>query len=129
MDEHIRGWIAKARGSFATATRECAVVVKPNYDAVCFHSEQCVERLMKALLLADGIQPPKAGGLEPLRGVLRPRHGDLGVPEADLVWLSRAGVVFRYPGETANQEMAAAALAICTRLREQLLALLHPSDD
>jgi HEPN domain-containing protein len=37
-------WIEKAEGDFATATREFAVTEKPNYDAVCYHAQQCAEK-------------------------------------------------------------------------------------
>ena len=129
MTEVITEWIAKAEGDFATATRENSVVMEPNCDDVCFHAQQCIEKLLKALLVADGIQPPKTHDLIALGELLRPQHADLELPLEDLLRLSRAGVVFRCPGETATPEMAAAALAICTRLRERLLALFRSSDD
>ena len=43
-------WIAKAEGDFATMQREMAVQEAPNYDAVCFHGQQCVEKYLKAQL-------------------------------------------------------------------------------
>jgi len=43
-------WVRKAEADFATAQREHAVEVEPNYDAVCFHSQQAVEKLLKARL-------------------------------------------------------------------------------
>jgi hypothetical protein len=39
-------------------------------------------------------------------------------------WLSRAAVSYRYPGHTATRRHAAAAVAICRRLRIRLLGLL-----
>ena len=59
MTEVISEWIAKAASDFATAVRENSVLLEPNYDDVCFHAQQCVEKLLKALLVADGIQPPE----------------------------------------------------------------------
>jgi hypothetical protein len=41
-------------------------------------------------------------------------------PVADLRFLSRAAVDFRYPGELADREEAAQAFAISGRLREEL---------
>jgi HEPN domain-containing protein len=43
-------WVEKAEGDFAAAERELAVVVDPNYDAVCFHAQQCAEKYLKARL-------------------------------------------------------------------------------
>ncbi len=45
-----REWIDKAEGDFATASREIRVRKSPNYDAVCFHAQQCAEKYLKALL-------------------------------------------------------------------------------
>jgi HEPN domain-containing protein len=42
--------VEKAEGDFATATREIRVRKTPNHDAVCFHSQQCAEKYLKALL-------------------------------------------------------------------------------
>jgi HEPN domain-containing protein len=36
-------WIEKAEGDFATAQREQRARKMPNYDAVCFHAQQCAE--------------------------------------------------------------------------------------
>ena len=41
-------WVNKAEGDFATAQREIQVENMPNYDAVCFHSQQCLEKYLKA---------------------------------------------------------------------------------
>jgi HEPN domain-containing protein len=49
MNEVVEEWIAKAEGDFRTASRELVVVDRPNYDAVCFHAQQCIEKLMKAV--------------------------------------------------------------------------------
>lgn len=43
-------WIDKAEGDFATAGREIRVRKLPNYDAVCYHAQQCAEKYLKALL-------------------------------------------------------------------------------
>lgn len=43
-------WINKAEGDFAAASREIRVRKSPNYDAVCFHAQQCAKKYLKALL-------------------------------------------------------------------------------
>jgi HEPN domain-containing protein len=43
-------WIDKAEGDFATAQRELDAIDHPNYDAVCFHTQQCAEKYLKAFL-------------------------------------------------------------------------------
>lgn len=43
-------WIAKAEGDFMTAEREARIRKNPNFDAVCFHSQQTAEKYIKAYL-------------------------------------------------------------------------------
>lgn len=56
MKQITAEWIRKAEADFATAQREFAVEVEPNYDAVCFHSQQAVEKMLKARLQEADIQ-------------------------------------------------------------------------
>jgi len=53
MNEVVREWIDKSEGDYLTAARE-AQADPPNYDAVCFHAQQCVEKLLKAAVIAKG---------------------------------------------------------------------------
>lgn len=57
MNETVREWIAKAEGDFRTAQRELAATEAPNYDAVAFHAQQCIEKLLKALLILKSLTP------------------------------------------------------------------------
>jgi HEPN domain-containing protein len=50
MNPLTHEWVAKAEGDFATAGRELRARKVPNYDAVCFHAEQCAEKYLKAIL-------------------------------------------------------------------------------
>ncbi len=43
-------WIQKAEGDLATARRELRARTVPNYDAACFHAQQCAEKYLKDLL-------------------------------------------------------------------------------
>ena len=129
MNEVIREWIAKAEGDFATAMREMASLENPNFDAVCFHAEQCVEKYLKALLIACGVTPPKVHDLVVLDHLLVPICLEWHWPAGELRLLTRAAVVFRYPGESAGREEAAAALDVCTRMREHLRLLLKTDQE
>lgn len=48
MNETLREWLAKGEHDLLTANRELLVEDMPNYDAVCFHAQQCAEKLRKA---------------------------------------------------------------------------------
>ena len=69
MNEVVREWIDKAEGDYLTATRE-AQADPPNYDAACFHAQQCIEKLLKAAVIAKGEIPPKTHDLTILSALL-----------------------------------------------------------
>ena len=120
MKNIIKEWIVKAEGDFATASREFSVSKDPNYDAVCFHSQQCVEKYLKALLMDKEQKPSRIHDLAELSRVLTSVYPEWNWPIEDFHLLSRAAVIFRYPGEIADIEEAGAAYEICKRLRSEL---------
>ncbi len=124
MNDVVREWIDKAQGDHLTATRE-AQADPPNYDAVCFHAQQCIEKLMKAALIARGQIPPKTHDLTVLSRLLSSADPQWQWSVEDLRLLSRAAVDFRYPGESAGPEEAQAALHVSQAMRESLLSLLR----
>jgi HEPN domain-containing protein len=124
MTALLAEWLAKAEGDYRTAEREARVAEAPNFDAVCFHAQQCVEKLMKALLIQRGVTPPRTHDLTYLDRLLLPICPDWQWPVEDLRFLTRAAVAFRYPGESADGDDAAEALTICARLRARLLTLI-----
>ena len=124
MNAIVQEWITKAEGNYLTASREvCAC--PPNYDAGCYHAQQCIEKLMKAILIAEGKIPPRTHDLTVLDSLLRSVLSDWHWPTNELRLLSQAAVVFRYPGESAGQKEANAALNISTKMKEQLQARLN----
>lgn len=113
----------KAQGDYLTATREFAAH-PANYDAVCFHAQQCIEKLLKAALILNQRTPPKAHDLVILSRSLSSIHPEWRWPVDEMRLLSRAAVIFRYPGETAGPKEAEAALMVCKAARDRLLSLL-----
>ena len=124
MKGTAKEWTAKAEADFSTAARELKAAESPNFDAVCFHAQQCVEKLMKALLIHLGIVPPRTHDLTELDRLLAPVCPQWSWPVQELRFLTRAAVDFRYPGESADREEATESLDIATRLRAKLRALL-----
>jgi HEPN domain-containing protein len=59
-------WIDKAEGDIVTAQMSYRPRKSPNYDAACFHAQQCVEKYLKARLEEAGLNVPKT---QPLRTV------------------------------------------------------------
>src|SRR3974390_420206 len=123
MNDTVKKWIDKADRDLATAGRELAAIEQANYDAVCFHAQQCIEKLMKALLIQLDLMPTKTHDLAFLDQLLAPVCLGWSSPSDALRFLSGAAVAFRDPGESADREEAAQAFDIATPMREKLLLL------
>ncbi|MHC4697022.1 MAG: HEPN domain-containing protein [Planctomycetota bacterium] len=124
MTEPLDEWIAKAEGDFDVAQRELRREGRRNLDAICFHAQQCVEKLMKAVLIAHDVAPEYTHNLVYLDACVKNVVESWESEVEELNWLTRAGIAFRYPGEWATDAHAKKAMAICERLRGELLALL-----
>ncbi|MBI5095838.1 MAG: HEPN domain-containing protein [Candidatus Hydrogenedentes bacterium] len=74
MNEVVEEWVRKAEGDFATANRELAAADNPNYDAACFHAQQCIEKLLKAAIIMRTALPHKTHDLVQLARQMEP-HG------------------------------------------------------
>lgn len=117
-------WIEKAEGDFRTAMREFRARKKPNYDAACFHAQQCAEKYMKAYLQEKSVSVDKTHDL--LRLVsLMPMVVGLQAMKAQLALLSSAAVEFRYPGEQASRETAKECIQVCKSVRTEIQAILQ----
>ena len=116
MNGTVKEWVLKAEADFATAGRELQATAAPNYDAVCFHAQQCVEKLMKALLIHLGVTPSRTHDLRALDALLAPVCPGWSWAAQDLRFLTRAPVDFRYPGEEADEEEARQAYEIAGSL-------------
>lgn len=124
MNDKVKAWIDKAEGDYRTAGRELRTAERPNFDAVCYHCQQCVEKLLKGALLARGVEPPHVHDLVYLSKRLRDAGATWRFDEHELYFLSQSAVVFRYPGETASSDEGREAMEICERLRGELLRML-----
>ncbi len=110
-------WVSKAEGDFRTAEREFDAVAYPNYDAVCFHAQQCAEKYLKARLQEADVRFGKAHDLSLLLGAMLPVEPNWEDLRADLDGLTEFAIDYRYPGESADREEAKVALERCRRVR------------
>lgn len=55
MKPLTREWVEKAENDWSSLNREIRVRKNPNYDAVCFFAQQCVEKYIKARLVEADI--------------------------------------------------------------------------
>jgi HEPN domain-containing protein len=118
MNPAVAEWVEKAEGDFATAGRELRARKNQNYDAVCFHCQQCVEKYLKAVLQVNDIRIPKIHHLLELLALILKFDTSYEFLRADLDTLEDYAVHFRYPGEFAEKDQAQSAYQAAKIIRE-----------
>jgi HEPN domain-containing protein len=87
----------------------------------CFHSQQCVEKCLKAMLVRHGLPVPRTHNLGHLLTSLLACSPALASWATDADWLTQFAVDARYPSRAplaTNAEHAARALGIAERARD-----------
>ena len=113
-------WVSKAEGDFATADRELQAQTNLNYDAVCFHSQQCVEKYLKACLQEEDIFFNRTHDLNTLLDLILPVVPDWSTMLPNLDILTTYAVEFRYPGISATEALATQAFQDCVVIRQTI---------
>ena len=96
--EAVKQWLAKAESDWSTieiltASDHCPA------EAVCFHCQQYVEKLLKAFLTLKGIETPKTHDLRRLIQLASPFESNLAELAEESDALTVHGVQSRYPGD------------------------------
>jgi len=118
-------WIAKAESDLKSATHLLRIKDCPT-DAVCFHAQQCVEKYLKALLVALGTGIRKTHDLGELM-VLLPSRLRPSLSDQEQDKLTEYATVTRYPGnyEPISLSEAREAVAIARRVRREVRKILE----
>jgi len=117
-------WIQKAEGDLATARRELRARTAPNYDAACFHAQQCAEKYLKALL-QEAVTPfGKTHNLSLLLDLLKDQYPALELIRPTLAMLNAYAVEYRYPGESADKTVARQAVKMAEEVRQLVVGFL-----
>ncbi len=124
MNQLTREWLEKAEGDWVTAGRELRARNNPNYDAACFHSQQCAGKYLKGRLQEEGIRFSKIHDLEILLDLLLPVESGWDVLRPQMKVLKVYEVGFRYPGASADKPMAKQAVQFCQDIREAVRSSL-----
>lgn len=124
MKPLTREWVEKAEGDFSTARRELRVRKSPNFDAVCFHAQQCAEKYVKGLLQERAAPIPRTHNLEALVRPLLRTNPSLSALIPSLRTLGAYAVETRYPGRTCDRGMAREALTHCETIRAGVRKIL-----
>ncbi|MEK6324576.1 MAG: HEPN domain-containing protein [Acidobacteriota bacterium] len=121
-------WIDKAEGDFATAQVSYRTRRLPNPDAVCFHSQQCVEKYLKARLDEAGLVIPRTHNLFALLTLILPieevKEGSLqALTIRDARFKRQLGLIYnkdRYQSQAARAFLALISVKQWTpRLKSQ----------
>jgi HEPN domain-containing protein len=89
----------------------------PNYDAVCFHAQQCAEKYLKAVLQENEKHIPKIHNLIELMLLCEEIDSSFEMLRSDLVVIERYSVRVHYPGEFAEKTDAKSAYAAAKTTR------------
>ncbi len=117
MNSIVSEWVEKAEGDFQTAERKMRARKAPNYDAVCFHAQQCAEKYLKAFLIHRQIPFRPIHDLEVLLGLITPISADFEFTRDLLLLLNDYAVDIRYPSEFATKDEARAAVKAMRTVR------------
>jgi HEPN domain-containing protein len=116
-------WVARAEEDYALARSALRRRVPLTYGAT-FHAQQCVEKYLKALLMARGHPFPRTHDIVALSDLCQQQgimiSGDL----QSLERLAAYAVQVRYPGEDPTVEEAQEALQVARAMRRFARSLL-----
>ena len=99
------------------ALRELQAGNAPNYDAVCFHTQQCAEKYLKARLQEANITIERTHNLSRLLDALLPVEPTWDTLRSYLRALTVYAINFHYPGDSADKEEAQEAVRLCRKVR------------
>ena len=90
-------WLASARSDLALAKVDRTGLI--SYELLCFHTQQAVEKALKALLIFDAIEFPRTHNIRILIDLLKKKHIVSDIVDESAV-LTEYAVSSRYPGES-----------------------------
>ena len=128
MKPLTKEWVKKSDSDFRVMKREFKVTEDPSYEAVCFHAQQCVEKLVKAFLVEWDLAFPKTHNIEELIKLTLPIRPEWNVLIKSRAFLSEYATDSRYPGDSVYKDEAQDAVNECIRLREIISEALKSTD-
>ena len=121
-------WVDKAEADWVTANREFAAGENPNYDAACFHAQQCVKKYLLARLEEGNMPFPAThhlGVLLTICAELEPTWEEL---RESARTLTANTIQIVHPGAMADETMASNSLEAGTALRQAARSALKLGD-
>lgn len=115
VDENTRKvverWLMKARNDLRTA-ESVLRVSPPIADTACFHAQQCVEKMLKAVLTAKGRHVERTHSLPRLLELASYEDAELNSLRATSVELTDYALTGRYPDDWRDISIAEAKAAV-----------------
>jgi HEPN domain-containing protein len=117
-------WIAKSEGDWEVLEILLSRNSPGLRDAVVFHAQQCVEKLLKARLIQLGQPVDKIHDLAALSRQLEAVDDQWSWDNEDLADLSSGAVLARYPGYETSAEEQGELVEVASTVRQALRILL-----
>ncbi|MBT6842774.1 MAG: HEPN domain-containing protein [Candidatus Melainabacteria bacterium] len=122
MKEIVKKWIRKSDHDF----RNIELIIEEDlYDLVCFHGQQCIEKLLKAYLIHNDKNIDKTHDLLKLLSECSSLDTSFDSLKKQCSQLNDFAVDARYPGEDIEQDEAQTAYKITQELREFILGKIQ----
>ncbi len=118
-------WVEKAEEDYKNAEYILTLEEDCPVSTVCFHSQQCIEKYLKALLICHSLVVPRSHDLVELYHRLASEDRPT-LSEEGLAILNRYAVESRYPGdwEVISRSEAEEAFRIAHTLRQAISGVL-----
>jgi HEPN domain-containing protein len=120
----VKEWIDKAEEDFRTLQELFNKSPSDFATTICFHSQQCAEKYLKAILIKHGIEPPWIHTLETLLDLIIPEVPELEKYREMLAQLTPYATEYRYPGKVANKDDAKTCVDIISKFRYNIKPFL-----
>jgi HEPN domain-containing protein len=121
-----REWTTKGDNDLKNAVHTLKLGKECPTDTVCFHAQQCVEKYLKAFLVALEKPFPKTHDIESLVSLM-PKDLRLGLTTEEQRRLTEYATVLRYPGpyEAIPLTEAKQAVKLAQRVQRKIQKLLE----
>jgi len=122
--EYVEKWLEKASNDLKAA--EHLLAVSGLSDIICFHSQQAVEKYLKAVLADQQVEIPKTHDLEALLELTGLGDAEIGMSVDDITTLTRYSAESRYPVNLPmlSLEDANNALELAKKVRDAIRKVL-----
>lgn len=114
-------WMERARRDLRAAR---LLLREGLYNEAAFHAQQAAEKALKALLVANGVRPPKTHSIERLLSLLEQHIDANAFYEIEVDVLTDYAVETRYPGPFLDHDEATYAVEVAERAVELASRLL-----